>query len=123
MVIHGRPNTKQHAAIGVEPRDLGDPGTGANIETAQSGYIKIVSTGAAETNTLDDPQFLGQILDFFFETDGGDRVITADSAYNQNGDTTMTFADAGDHIRLVGGRAGGGAFEWREIANDGVARG
>ena len=120
MVLHGRPVVKQHAAIGVKPRDLGDPGDVGNIETPQSGFVKLV-TGGAETRTLDDPQFLGQILDLFFETDGGDCVITADSAINQTGNTSMTFADAGDHIRLVGGRDGAGAFEWRVLANDGVA--
>ncbi len=119
MVRFGRPATKAHAAIGVEPRDLGDPGSAANIETPQSGFINLV-TGGAETRTLDDPQFEGQILDFFFETDGGNCVITADSAINQNGDTIMTFSDIGEHIRLLGGRAGGGSREWRVLANDGV---
>jgi hypothetical protein len=120
MVLHGRPAVKSHAALGVKPRDLGDPGDGVNIETPQSGYIRLVS-GGAETRTLDDPQFEGQILDLFFETDGGDCVVTTDSAVNQTGNNTLTFADAGDHIRLVGGRDGAGAREWRVIANDGVA--
>ena len=120
MARFGRPAVKSHAAIGVDPRDLGDPGDGVNIETPQSGYILLV-TGGAETRTLDDPQFEGQILDLFFETDGGNCVITADSAINQNADTIMTFNDGGDHVRLLGGRAGGGAREWRVIANDTVA--
>ncbi len=107
-------------ALGVEPRHLGDPGASGNITTQQSGYIKLV-TATAETRTLDDPQFLGQIIDFFFETDVGDCVITADSAINQTGNTIMTFADGGDHIRLVGGRDGAGDFEWRVVANDDVS--
>lgn len=119
MARFGRPATKAHAAIGVEPRNLGDPGDGVNIETPQTGFINLV-TGGPETRTLDDPQFEGQVLDLFFETDGGDCVITADSAINQNGDTIMTFSDIGEHIRLLGGRAGGGAREWRVLANDGV---
>ena len=104
----------------MDPRNLGDPGDTGNIETPQSGFINLVTAGA-ETRTLDDPQFEGQVLDLFFETDVDDCVITADSAINQNGDTIMTFADIGDHIRLLGGRAGGGAREWRVLANDGVA--
>lgn len=118
--FHGRPAVKRHAALGVEPDHLGDPGNGGNILTPSSGYINLI-TGGAETRAMDIPQFAGQIIDLFFETDGGNCVITADSAINQTGNTIMTFADAGDHIRLVGGRAGGGAFEWRVIANDGVA--
>ncbi len=120
MVRFGRPAVKAHAAIGVEPRDLGDPGDTVNIETPQSGFINLVTDGGAEVRQLDDPQFEGQVLDFFFETDGGNCVITADSAINQNGDTIMTFSDIGEHIRLLGGRAGGGAREWRVLANDGV---
>ena len=116
----GRPAVKAHMARGVRPRILPDPGDAGNIETPQSGAMLLVS-GGAETRTLDDPQFLGQQLDLFFKTDGGDCVITADSAINQTGNTIMTFADAGDHIRLVGGRDGAGAYEWRVVANDGVA--
>jgi hypothetical protein len=116
----GRPATMQRHALGVEPRNLGDPGSGGNILTHQAGFIKLV-TGGAETRTMDDPQWLGQIIDLFFETDAGNCVITADSAINQTGNNTLTLADAGDHIRLAGSRDGAGDFEWRVVANDGVA--
>tara|TARA_Y100000310_G_scaffold283894_2_gene306199 strand:- start:337 stop:708 length:372 start_codon:yes stop_codon:yes gene_type:complete len=116
----GRPPLKQIHAVGVEPRNLGDPGASGNILTHQAGFINLV-TGGAETRTLDDPKWVGQKLQLNFETDGGNCVITADSAINQTGNTIMTFADAGDHIELVGARDGAGDFEWRVIANDGVA--
>lgn len=115
----GRPALTPRHAIGIEPRNLGDPGDAGNILTHQSGYVLLV-TGGAETRTLDDPQWEGQILDLFFETDGGDAVVTADSAVNQTGNNTLTFADAGDHLRLVGARDGAGGYEWRVVANDGV---
>ena len=116
----GRPSVLPRHALGVEPQDLGDPGASGNILAHRSGYLLLV-TAVAETRTLDDPVFVGQILDLFYETDVDDCVITADSAINQNADTIMTFADAGDHIRLLGGRDGAGDFEWRVLANDGVA--
>lgn len=120
MPTPGRPATMERSARGVEPENLGDPGDAGNILAHRSGYIWFV-TAAAETRTLDDPVFVGQRLELFFETDAGDNVVTADSAINQAGNTIMTFADAGDHIELVGGRDGAGDFEWRVIANDGVA--
>jgi hypothetical protein len=116
----GRPVVIERASRAVEPQNLGDPGDSGNILAHRSGYILLVS-GGAETRTLDDPVYPGQLLDLFFETDGGDCVITADSAINQAANTIMTFADAGDHIRLVGGRDGAGDYEWRVVANDGVA--
>ncbi len=119
VMFQGTPSTKAHMALGVKPRDLGDPGDTGNILTPQSGFINLV-TGGAEVRTMDDPQFEGQVIDLFFETDGGNCVITCDSAINQNGDTIMTFSDIGEHIQLIGGRAGGGAREWRVVANDGV---
>lgn len=116
----GRAPVKEHAAVAVEPEDLGDPGASGNILAHRSGYVKLVSAGA-ETRTLDDPVFPGQELHLFFETDGGDITLTADSAVNQTGNNTLIFADAGDHIFLVGGRDGAGDYEWRVVANDGVA--
>jgi hypothetical protein len=118
--FHGPPAVKRHYGIGTKPDNLGDPGASGNILTPASGFINLVTVGA-ETRTLDDPQFEGELLDLFFETDAGNCVVTADSAINQAGNNTLTFADAGDHIRLVGGRDGAGAREWRVLANDGVA--
>lgn len=115
----GRPRTMLRHALGIEPRNLGDPGDGGNIQANQAGYVALISSGGAETRTLDDPQWEGQIMDLFFETDGGDIVITADSPVNQTGNNTLTTQDAGDHLRLVGARDGAGGYEWRVVANDG----
>lgn len=115
----GRPHVIERNARGVEPEDLGDPGSAGNILAHRSGYVKIVS-GGAETRTLDDPVFLGQELHLFFETDGGTVTLTTDSAVNQTGNNTLSFADAGDHIMLVGARDGAGDYEWRVVCNDGV---
>ena len=107
-------------ALGVEPRKINDPGDAGTIDTTETGYVELVSAGA-ETRTLPDPQFKGQVIDLTFITDGGDCVVTASSPLNQNGDTIMTFADIGDHVRIVGFYNATDGWEWRQVANDGAA--
>ncbi len=126
MSGYGRPAVQPHYDRAVEPRQIADPGAAGHIGAVTDSYVLLVSSQSSATRTLGDPLYEGQELDLFFETDGGDLVITADSAVNQAGNNTLTFADAGDHLRLVGGRAGGGEREWRVRAdgtpgNDGVA--
>ena len=107
-------------ALGVEPRSIRDPGNGGTIDTTETGYVELVTTGA-ETRTLPDPQFKGQVLDLTFITDGGNCVVTTSSPMNQTANNTITFADIGDHQRLVGFWNSTDGWEWREIANDGAA--
>ena len=106
-------------ALGVEPRSIRDPGNAGTIDTTETGYVELVTTGA-ETRTLPDPQFKGQVLDLTFITDGGDCVVTTSSPMNQTANNTITFADIGDHQRLVGFWNSTDGWEWREIANDGA---
>ena len=118
-----RPAVKSRYVRAVEPKELNDPGDAGRITPISDVFLLLVTAtaGPGETRTLTDPIYAGQTLDLFFETDGGDCVITADSAVNQAGNNTLTFADGGDHLRLQGGRDGAGDYEWRVIANDGVA--
>ena len=67
-----------------------------------------------------DATHAGQTMDLYFKTDGGDCVVTAASPVNQTGNTIMTFADVGDHLRLAS-IEDGSDFEWRIVANDGIA--
>ena len=121
----GRPTRRPVYVRGVEPREINDPGNAGRITAVGEGFV-LLKTIQAETRTLTDPIYAGQVLDLIFETDIGDCVITADSAVNQTGNNTLTFADGGDHCRLYGGRDGAGDLEWRVVAdgtegNDGVA--
>ena len=107
--------------LGVEPRELADQGNGGKLAAgSQAGYVELVTAGA-ETRTLPDPTFPGQQIDLVFISDGGDCVVTSDSPINQAGNNTMTFADIGDHVRLVGFWNATDGWEWRQVANDGVA--
>lgn len=120
MTRPGRPPQELIYALGVEPRSIDDPGDTNTIEGNQAGYVELVTTGA-EVRTLADPSFRGQVIDLTFITDGGDCVVTASSPINQTGNTIMTFADIGDHVRLVGFNNATDGWEWRVVANDGAA--
>lgn len=120
MVITGKQQVESILAEGVDPTSIPDPGDAGTLDTSRPGYCDLSSSGA-ETRTLADPVFIGQILDLFFIVDGGDIVITASSPVNQAGNTSLTFADVGDHLRLVGHYNATDGWEWRVITNDGVA--
>jgi len=102
------------------PSELADPGTGVAIPVTRSATINIV-TAAAETNTLANPTFVGQVLVLNMDTRAvGDRVVTAAAAINQAGNTIMTFGAARDCITLRGVKVAG-ALRWAVQGNDGVA--
>ena len=118
-MLGGRPQLEDIYSLGVEPELIPDPGNAGAIEVSRSGYCELTTT-AAQTRTLADPTFRGQIIDFVFIVDAGDCVITAASAINQTGNNTLTFSDIGEHIRLVGAYNATDGWEWKVIANDGV---
>ncbi len=120
MANSGRPQVEDIHSRGVEPWVIPDPGDGGTIDTLRSGYLELTTAGA-ETRTLGDPTFRGQVIDILFIVDGGDCVVTTSSPMNQTGNNTITFADVGDHQRLVGHYNATDGWEWREIANDGAA--
>jgi len=98
---------------------IADPGDAGAIPVTRSGSVGLVTAGA-ETRTLAIPTFEGQQLSIGLTTDGGDAVVTAATGINQTGNTSLTFADAGDHLKLEGVYKGA-ALVWRVVANDGVA--
>jgi len=98
---------------------IADPGDAGAIPVTRSGSVGLVTAGA-ETRTLAIPTFEGQQLSVGLTTDGGDAVITAATGVNQTGNTSLTFADAGDHLKLEGVYLGVNLV-WRVVANDGVA--
>ena len=116
----GRPQLEEISVRGIEPRLIADPGDAGAIDVSFSGYCEL-TTAAAETRTIADPVFKGQVIDLVFIADAGDCVITAASALNQTGNTIMTFADIGDHVRMVGAWNATDGFEWKQVANDGAA--
>lgn len=109
--------------INDDPVDRGvtpDPGEAGAIPVTFSGRVPLVTGGGGETRTLADAIAPGLTLDLYFKTDGSNCVVTSASPVNQTGNNTMTFEDVGDHIQLVS-IEDGADFEWRVVANDGVA--
>jgi hypothetical protein len=104
------------------PVPLADPGTGVAIPVTRSASVAI-TTGAAETNTLAAPSFIGQKMLLTCDVYAvGDRVVTSAVRINQAGNTVMTFGEAGDSIVLEAVQVGG-ALVWQVTSNDGVALG
>ncbi len=103
-------------------RTIADPGNGGAIPVTASGVCAMTTLGDGETRTLAIPTFVGQESVLVHSVDGGDVTVTAASAINVAGNTTMAFADVGDTIVLRG--VGLGATRaWRVVANDGVVLG
>ena len=119
-MLGGMPQTEDIYSRGVEPELIPDPGNAGAIDVSRSGYCELTSA-AAETRTLADPVFRGQVIDIVFISDGGDCVVTAASAVNQTGNNTITFTDVGEHTRLVGAYNATDGWEWKTIVNDGAA--
>lgn len=91
---------------------IADPGDGEAIPVTASGRVELVTAGA-ETRTLAAPTFGGQELLLGMKTDGGNCVITVTGC--DDGDT-VTFANTGEMVRLVG-VAKAAAFVWRVVAD------
>lgn len=98
--------------------DPGDAGT-INPYDRDFAICRLVTTGA-ETRTLADPVADGQRLTLVMQTDGGDCVVTASSAVNDNSDTVITFNDVGDMLELRGVHDGASTFAWRVVGYEGV---
>jgi len=96
-----------------------DPGDAGAIPNSISGHVELVSAGA-ETRTLAEPSKVGQQLLLSFQTDGGDCVLTVATTINQTGNNTITFADAGDAVLLIG-KQNGANVRWSVQMNDGAA--
>lgn len=100
------------------PTDITDPGNAGAISVANSGSCSLVTAGA-ETRTLARPTAIGQVITLYFQTDGGDCVVTVAAALNAAGNTIITLNDANDSISLIGVH-NGSALAWRVLNNDGA---
>ncbi len=72
-----------------------DPGSSGTIHHDRFFQdVHLVST-AAQARTLARPKKLGAYMTVLFKTDGGDVTLTVTGGYNEQGDTTIIFSDAG----------------------------
>jgi hypothetical protein len=101
---------------------ISDPGTGAAIPVTQSANLTLtIGSAGAETNTLANPIFAGQIIAISAGTVGtGTRVVTVANSFNAAGNTIATFDAAGDSIIFIGTLVGSN-LRWRVLTNNAVA--
>lgn len=104
--------------VALKGTTITDPGNAGAIPVTRSGSVPIVTAGA-ETRTLAIPTFVNQRLVIYFQTDGGNCVITSAQAINAAGNTVITLADVDDSIQLVAAY-NGTALRWRVASNDGA---
>ena len=105
------------ADLGGLANEITDPGDAGAIPVATSGIVNVVSAGA-ETRTLANPAAAGLVLGINFLTDGGDVTITAASAYNAAGNTSIVFQAVGEYILLQSRKFSTG-YRWLAIASNG----
>lgn len=96
-----------------------DPGASGTITIDRQLATVEVTTAAAEVRTLDTPTRAGTVALVVFATDGGDLTLTVTDGYNADGDTSITFADAGDFVAFVSVQVGT-ACVWRVLAQEGT---
>lgn len=98
---------------------IADPGNAGAIPVTVSGYVPIVTAGA-ETRTLAAPSFIGQELLIYAKTAVGNGVVTCATTVNETGNNTITFANAGEAVRLIAVEDGAN-LRWRCATADGAA--
>jgi hypothetical protein len=105
-------------ASGAATDTIADPGTGVAIPVTQSGVCAItIGSSGAETNTLADPTFMGQMITIVADTVGsGTRAVTAASVINGANNTVMTFNAVRDQIVLQAITVAG-ALKWAVLLN------
>ena len=97
------------------PGRLTDPGNAKTITFDMYGQICSVVTTTGETRTLAQPDRPGIVGTVALKTDGGDLTLTVTGGYNQDADTVMTFADAGDFVKFISLDIGG-SYYWRVLS-------
>lgn len=94
-------------------KPIPDPGDAGTLAPTRWGVVPFVSA-TAETRTLSNPAFAGQLLYLYMKTDNGDITLTVTDGYNMDGDTSFTFDDAGDSLLLMAVEVGAD-LRWRVV--------
>jgi len=99
-----------------------DPGASGTIPNDISGTCNLDGTNASGVRTLNSPAREGLTLTICEEL-AGSVLLTVDSGtgYNEDGDYSVTFTNAGDFITFRSIRAGANTFVWRIAEYEGVA--
>jgi len=83
------------------------------------GVVFAVTTATAEARTLAQPTKAGLLCTVVLDTTAGNLTLTVTGGYNADGDTSITFADAGDFVTFLSIKVGT-SYYWRAIAQEGT---
>ena len=92
--------------------DQADPGSGGSI-TAEGNWtvVELVSAGA-EARSMKDPVKSGQLIVLTLKTHGGTVTVTAATAFNKAGNTTIAFDAALETVTLTSIPNGTSGYRW-----------
>jgi len=101
------------------PTTITDPGSAGTITVDKDGGVCPVVTAGAEARTLRTPTKAGINGTVVLKTAGGALTLTVTGGYNGDGDTSITFGDAGDYVRFMSIEYGG-SYYWRIVSQEGT---
>lgn len=101
------------------PLRVADPGASGTIVIDRFGALVPIVTATAESRTLAAPTREGILATIVLHTDGGNMTLTVTNGYDSNGNTSLTFADAGDFVTFKSIQVGA-TYYWRIEASGGV---
>jgi uncharacterized membrane protein len=101
------------------PYQMTDPGASGTVTVNRQLAVVPVVTATAEARTLAQPTKAGLLCTVLLKTDGGDLTLTVTGGYNQGGDTSITFAEAGDWVTLQS-VVSGTSYYWRVLGSEGT---
>jgi len=89
------------------------------VDDKQLAICNVDTTAGALAFTLAQAPKPGLICAIILDTDGGDLTLTVTGGYNFDGDTSITFDDAGDYVVFMSMTIAGTAV-WRAIRQEGT---
>ncbi len=92
-----------------------DPGASGTVTVDRNPCFVSLVSAAAETRTLAHPTRTGGRVFLLMKTDGGDITLTVTGGYNEDGDTTFSFTDAGQFVEFVACYDGTNYY-WRMVS-------
>lgn len=93
-----------------------DPGNAGTITVDRSPAVVALVSGGVETRTLARPTRVGVQVVIYMEVDGGDITLSVTGGYNEAGDTTFLFDDAGEFAEFRAAYDGTNYY-WRKTSD------
>ena len=102
---------------------LADPGNGGSffLGGRSYAYSVVTTTGASETRTLPSPDGEGLQFTVIHGVDGGDFDLTVTNGFNEDDNTDIAIATAGDYVTFISTQTAADTYRWRVLGSHGLA--